>query len=200
MKRSISPLVLFLFFAASLSASTVLKVGLDRLSRSAGRVVSGEVLSVNPVAGENGVIFSDVTLRVARAMPRALTGRTITLRMIGGEMDGRRVYLQGMPRFEVGDEVVLFLNRRTAGVMGATVGLWQGVFYLGRDKGTGQEYVLDHTRRPLMGLTSSNELMRGAKLPEGVSLRSLSIDGGNEPLTADGFFERVRRFRGSLTE
>ena len=199
MKRLI-PLLSFLLLAATASASTVLEVGLDRLSRAAGRVVSGEVLSVMPVEGANGVIFSNVTMRVARSAPRALEGQVITLRMVGGEMDGRRVYVQGMPRFAAGDEVVLFLNRQTSSIMGPTVGLWQGVFFLGRDKATGEEYVLDHERRPVLGMTEGSELLKGAALPEGVSVKSLSLGGAPTPLGADGFFDRVRGFRGSAAQ
>jgi|GEM_PF-2207996 len=202
MKRIASLVPVFVLLAsASASASTVLEVGFDRLSKSAANVVSGEILSIVPEQGENGLLYSNVTLRVTRSVPQRLVGRPMTVRMVGGEMNGQRMYVQGMPRFEIGDEVVLFLNRETASVMGPTVGLWQGVFYLGRDKATGEEFVLDHLRRPVMGLASDNSLMRGAELPEGVSLKSLSVDGGREPLAADRFFERVRDFRsGSLTQ
>lgn len=202
MKRIASLVPLFLLLTVvSASASTVLEVGFDRLSKSAANVVSGEILSIVPEQGENGLLYSNVTLRVTRSVPERLVGRPMTVRMVGGEMNGQRMYVQGMPRFEIGDEVVLFLNRETASVMGPTVGLWQGVFYLGRDKATGEEFVLDHLRRPVMGLASDNSLMRGAELPEGVSLKALSLDGGREPLAADRFFERVRDFRsGSLTQ
>lgn len=202
MKRIASPLVLLALIlpALPLGASSVIEVGFDRLSKSAANVVSGEILSIVPEQGENGILYSNVTLRVTRSVPRSLVGRPMTVRMVGGEMNGQRVYVQGMPQFQVGDGVVLFLNRDTASVMGPTVGLWQGVFYLGRDKATGQEFILDHQRRPVMGLASDNSLMRGAELPPDVSIKSLSVEGGREPLAADSFFERVRGFRGSLTQ
>ena len=102
MKR-IASLAILLAAAVAVPASTVLEVGLDRLSKSAARVVSGEILSITPERGENGIIYSDVVLQVSRAIPQQLVGRPIKLRMVGGEMDGQRVYVQGMPKFEVGD-------------------------------------------------------------------------------------------------
>ena len=196
MKRFAS-LAILLAAAVAVPASTVLEVGLDRLSKSAARVVSGEILSITPERGENGIIYSDVVLQVSRAIPQQLVGRPMKLRMVGGEMDGQRVYVQGMPKFEVGDDVVLFLNRETSSVMGPTVGLWQGVFYLGHDKTTGQELVLDHQRRPVLGLAADNGVMRGAEIPEGVSLKSLSLGGDRSPWGADRFFDRIRTFRAS---
>ena len=100
---------------------------------------------------------------------------------VGGELDGRRVYVQGMPRFEAGEEVVLFLNRQTSTVMGPTVGLWQGVFYVGRDKATGESFILDHNRQPVLGLTERAEILKGPKTPADFSLKSLSL-GSEETL------------------
>ena len=56
MKRQITLVLLIFLAAAALTASTVLNVSFDQLSRSANRVVNGEILSVNPVAGPNGII------------------------------------------------------------------------------------------------------------------------------------------------
>lgn len=200
MKRLIPLVSLLLLAGSALSASTVLNVSFEHLARSANRVVSGEIVSINPLAGENGIIYSNVTMRVTRAVPRALEGQTVTVRMVGGELDGRKVYVQGMPRFTVGEEVVLFLNRSTESVMGATVGLWQGVFYVGRDKTTGESFILDHQRRPVLGLNERNEVLKGPQTSESLSLKALSLDGDRRPWKAEQFFERVRGFRGSATK
>lgn len=200
MKRLIPLVTLLLAAAAALPASSVLNVSFEQLARSANRVVSGEITAVNPVAGPNGMIYSNVTMRVTRAVPRALEGQSITVRMVGGELDGRRVYVQGMPRFSAGDEVVLFLNRQPASVMGPTVGLWQGVFYVGRDKTTGESFILDHQRRPLLGLNERNEMLKGPRTPQSLSLKSLSLDGDRRPWRAERFFDTVRGFRGPATE
>ena len=37
--------------------------------------VSGEILSITPERGENGIIYSDVVLQVSRAVPQQLVGR-----------------------------------------------------------------------------------------------------------------------------
>ena len=87
---------------------------------------------------DNGYIYSTVTLQVSHAIPSNLAGGSYQFRMVGGELNGKRLHIAGLPRFQVGQDVVLFLNSQPAGVFGPTVGLWQGVFFAERDEATGR--------------------------------------------------------------
>jgi hypothetical protein len=193
MKRAILSTLALLLMCSAASASSVLEVSFDRLSQAARHVVSGDVVSIDPVRGENGYIYSDVTLAVRQAVPAQLIGRSYTFRMIGGELDGRRVSVQGMPRFETGQEVVLFLNARPSTVMGPTIGLWQGVFFVERDKQTGERFVVDSTRQPVLKV-DGNRLIRGrTDSTTGVGLTVGGEAGGR--LDVDRFFDQVRTYR-----
>ncbi len=184
--------------AAQLSATSVLAVDFDRLSKIARHVVSGEVVRISADADENGYIYSNVSIRVAQAVPQQLAGREYTLRMIGGELDGKRMFIQGMPSFGVGDEVVLFLNANESSVLGPTVGVWQGVFFVERDPATGARMVVDHQKRPVLGV-QNQKLVTGLRrsVPEKSGLAAPTAGDGSAPsaMGVESFFNEIRQRR-----
>lgn len=188
--------ILAVVWALPASASSVLSVDFQQLSRLARHVVSGEVTAVQAEEDSSGYIYSNVTIRVRRAAPSQLQGRDYTFRMLGGETANKRLMIQGMPRFTVGDRVALFLNAEPSAVFGPTVGLWQGVFFVETDPATGQEVILSAERRPILSL-QDNRIVRGQPLPKGdMSWKALSAGGPDSVLSADRFFEEVRLRRG----
>ena len=189
-------ITLALLCGAPLAASSVREVSFDTLSRSAKRVVSGEIVRVVSEYGDNGFIYTDVTMMVRNAAPRSLEGRPYTFRTIGGEVDGKRLFVQGMPRFEVGQQVALFLHDTPETALGPTVGLWQGVFFVDRDALTGQQVMLDSNRRPVLGLEGA-KLVRGPKTVETSQAPGLSLVEAPKAMAVDSFFEKVRAYRGA---
>jgi hypothetical protein len=95
----------------------------------------------------------------------------------------------------VGDDVILFLNRQPQSVLGPTVGLWQGVFYVETDKQTGVARVVDHQRRPVLDV-QDGKLVRGARLESAAAGVALG-DESSPPtgLSPDGFFQQVQSLR-----
>ncbi|HUG82403.1 MAG TPA: hypothetical protein VML01_12115, partial [Bryobacterales bacterium] len=100
-------------------------------------------------------------------------------RMIGGELDGKRLYIADFPKLRLNEKVVLFLNDRTSTVFGPTVGLWQGVFFVGDDR---KAAVSDHQRRPVVSV-KEGELLEGAK------------SAGASGMSLDDFFAEVEAHR-----
>ena len=197
MMRNLSKfLLLTLLCSAPAAASSVREISFDSLSRSAKRVISGDVVRVVSEFGENGYIYTDVTVLVRNAAPRSLEGRPYTFRTIGGEVDGQRLFIQGMPRFEVGQTLALFLHDKPETALGPTVGLWQGVFFVDRDGETGQPVMLDSGRRPVIGLEDS-KLVRGPRAPRVSSRPALTIDQGPKAMAVETFFNQVRAYRGA---
>lgn len=188
----------FLFpftLAATLCASTVLSVDFSRLSRLASQVVGGEVVRMESFRdADNGYIYTDVTMRLQQSVPARVGAAEYTFRMIGGEHESTRVYIADMPRFDVGDDVILFLNRQPQSVLGPTVGLWQGVFYVETDKQTGVKRVVDYQRRPVLDVRSG-KLVRGARLESASAGAALSEEGSPSGLSPDGFFQQVQSLR-----
>jgi len=67
-----------------------------------------------------------------------------TVRLPGGEAAGRRVTVEGAPRFVAGEEAVLFLEPDRGGQMNI-VSWAQGTFRIGRNPRTGAEEALQDT-------------------------------------------------------
>ena len=171
-----------LLAALPLGASSVIPVDFARLSQLAHRVIGGRITEVTASRdGNDGYIYSNVKVLVSRSNPGEWVGREYTFRMIGGELDGKRVSIQGVPQLAAGDDVILFLNSQSDSVMGPTVGLWQGIYFVATNPYTSQDVVLNHSRKAI-ALTT-----KGA-----VATPSLGLEDAAD---ADAFFERVRSYR-----
>lgn len=64
------------------------------------------------------------------------TNATITLRQLGGSIDGVRAHVEDVPQFRAGEELYLFLWRRS-GEPYRVLGWAQGTFRIASDAGTG---------------------------------------------------------------
>jgi hypothetical protein len=180
--------------ALPLSASTVLPLDFEQLARGADRVVSGRIVKLETQQPDGGYLYTSVTIQVEQASPSSLQGQTLEFRMVGGERAGLRQYIQGMPRFETGARVALFLTGSTDSPFGATVGLWQGVFFVGQEKTSGRSYMLDSEKQPIEAVRRGR-VVRGRVPAEMLGVRQ---DDGQVPqaLGLAEFFEQVRAARG----
>ncbi|HEX2569853.1 MAG TPA: hypothetical protein VH877_09885 [Polyangia bacterium] len=61
---------------------------------------------------DHSAILTEVTLRVERGVKGVRDGERITLLREGGEVDGLGMLVRGAARFEPGEEVLVFLERR----------------------------------------------------------------------------------------
>ena len=124
--------------AAAIRATTLARLSLDQLAAAADAVARVRCTSVES-RWENGEIWTVTSFDVADAMKGALPTR-ITVRLPGGRVGHLTATVDGTPRFNAGDEAVVFLERLRAG--GYSVTAWvQGTFRIGRDPRTGHELV-----------------------------------------------------------
>ncbi|MFO0748718.1 MAG: hypothetical protein U1F43_24105 [Myxococcota bacterium] len=110
-------------------ATTVLKVDVPEMTRTSEWVVRARVLQVESVdlrpQGEG--LYTDVSLAIDEVYRGTAVPTTYVLRMMGGVgKDGMALTIPGMPRFAVGEEVVLFLEKTAMGHV--PCGLGQGVW------------------------------------------------------------------------
>ncbi len=184
-----------LLLVGSLQATTVVKLDFGQLSRMAANVVAGKIVSVaTDVDPETGYIYSNVEIALSKSSTSSLMAKTFSFRMVGGEVGGKRLYIAGMPRFEQGQEVVLFLAGQTATSLTPTVGLWQGIFYVERDAASGTTAIVDHQHRPV-------QAVRDGRLVRGADEKKLAVSGAFDravtdgALTIDQFFGEVQKYR-----
>lgn len=115
---------LFLMVAGLASATTIVMPADDQLIAKAPVIVGGTVQSTT-VVERDGRIVTETVVSVARTL-KGTASETITIREIGGELDGRITKVFGTPEFTSGEQVLLFLEP-SQGVY-RTVDLFVGKF------------------------------------------------------------------------
>lgn len=107
-------------------AGTVQRFGLADLAERADLAFEGRVLSARVLEPGPGRIETEYTLREDRAFVGEPCGLRV-VRIPGGVLpDGRGLVIAGMPRLDVGEDVVLFLSRESTRGVRMPVGLAQG--------------------------------------------------------------------------
>ncbi|MBI3071656.1 MAG: hypothetical protein HYY84_05950 [Deltaproteobacteria bacterium] len=95
------------------SASVVRYQSVADLSRAASDIVLG-VVTARVSFRDFGQIVTHTTVRVTRALKGSGTPRDVVVRQMGGRVGDVASFIEGDPGFRVGEEVVLFLEKRGA--------------------------------------------------------------------------------------
>jgi hypothetical protein len=136
--RIIFPLLSSLLFLPATRATTLARLSLDQLaagSDAVARVRYGRAES----RWENGSIWTLTTFEVVETIKGNLP-KEITVRLPGGRVAHLTASVEGTPKFNPGDDAVIFLQRSRAG--GFTVAGWvEGTFRISRDPRTSSETV-----------------------------------------------------------
>jgi len=124
-------LLLVASVAGPASASLVERLPLTTLQQRAEAVVVGRVLSTRTVLVDRRV-HTVTQLAIDRPF-RGPTSGKLDIVTRGGTLGDRLLVVRGTPRFETGENVLVFLFRSRAGWR--PVGMFQGVWRLGPDAG-----------------------------------------------------------------
>ncbi len=136
MLRSVVRAVVVLVVAASAArATTFVAMSDGTLARAADAIVTGRITHIETVGGADGRIETLVTVAVERTMKGA-PHDTIVLKQPGGQLGARTLWIAGSPRFEVGQEQLLFLSAHDDGSARVTA-FGMGQFQLVPDAKTG---------------------------------------------------------------
>jgi hypothetical protein len=115
-------------------ATRVRPVNLEEMTQRADRIFSGQCVDVRVVEdAELGSQVTEVTFEVDQAV-KGPVGDTVTIKLHGGPAGGSGDDVVGQPRFEPGEEVILFLYGESSSGFTAPVGLGQGKFTVVEDK------------------------------------------------------------------
>jgi hypothetical protein len=99
--------------ASSAFATTVIRIDLEKMTRSSAVVLQGEVTAVRTIAvrGNERNIRTDVTVRVDQLLKGSKNLKQVTLKLPGGRLGKWEMRIPGMPAFTHGERVVLFLEK-----------------------------------------------------------------------------------------
>ena len=128
--------------ASAARATTIERMTLEKMSRTAKVIVRARCLgnSTNRDAGEIWT-FTDFTVE---EVWRGAAPAQITVRLLGGRAGNLTSSVSGVPRFQVGEEVLLFLEPTPRGDF-SVVSWEQGTFRVRRDSATGRENATQDT-------------------------------------------------------
>ena len=177
MRKSSVALVFGLFVllgATPAFATTVLKVEVPEMTRTSEWVVRAHVATVTPLdlRSEGKTFHTDVELLIEDVFKGENVPSRYVLRQIGGHgADGMRMWIPGMPVFQPGEEVVLFLEKTSAGHV--PCGLGQGVWRVRRDA-KARPWVSQSTQGVHLMERAPTGRLRGAHLPLMTRVRSMS--------------------------
>jgi len=140
--------------ATTVRASLVLPQNLEQLESQAQLVFVGVCTTRTTVIDERGIPVSVFTFEIIEAVKGKLhKGTRVEIRHFGNDIpnaNGLAMRIPGIPTYAVGEEVLLFLNPPSRIGLTSPVGLFQGLFRVGRDARGRRRIVLDPLRRQLL--------------------------------------------------
>lgn len=111
MIRGMAALALVAGVVAPASATTLVRSSLDRLTKTNGAVVVGEVLDVHSYwNADRTFIMTDVKLSVADVLKGNVDNNEITVTLMGGTVGDLTTLIIGGPELIPGNAYVVFLN------------------------------------------------------------------------------------------
>lgn len=152
-------------------AMVVVHRDFPELVARAEQIVVGTVVDVSEGVDGSGRPATFVTLSDLEVL-KGDAAATVTVRLYGGRVGDRGVYVPDMPRFTVGERNVLFVAGNGRDVC-PLVGVWQGRFHVRTDTARGLDVIEDDAHRPVTGVTT-REIQRA---PQAAGLQqALTLD------------------------
>jgi hypothetical protein len=160
---------LLLFPAAQAGASTVVAMTLEQMSERAESIFVGRVTGMRADwNAERTRIYTHVTLEVDRYLKGGNGSRVTTVRLLGGSVGPYLAMVPGSPRFETGEEVLLFCAGGGARLL-TVLGMSLGKFTITADA-FGEKIV----KRDISGLMLANHRTDARKPGDPVTRYRLS--------------------------
>jgi len=140
MRKRIAMWIFLLLLAAQapMHATALARMSLEELSAASDAVVEARCLG-NEVRQEGGEIWTFANFQV-EGTAKGIVPPLITVRLLGGRLGHLTSHVEGVPQFQPGEEVILFLHRTRAGDFAVTSWM-QGTFRIRRDARTGEATV-----------------------------------------------------------
>ncbi|MEM1009065.1 MAG: hypothetical protein AAGJ35_08680, partial [Myxococcota bacterium] len=131
------------------SATIIIKLSDKQMAQRADNVIEGRVLRVHSAwHKQHRRIFTLVSLAVIKQYKGRLSEDVITIRQVGGTLNSVGSHVSGRAKFNVGEEVIVFLERRKKQKHFRVMGMSYGKYNIVQDTKKKQRYLF----RNLKGL------------------------------------------------
>lgn len=122
------------------SATVLQQLSLSDMASRSAQVLVGTVEQVRPLLlRAQGVIVTEVTIRCTRSLRGVREGQLLTVRHLGGTVDGIGQRVFGEASYRVGEDVLLLAEERTGSYY--AVGMAQGALHIDRSSGAPRIHV-----------------------------------------------------------
>lgn len=148
--------VLLCLVTAPALATTVLQLSFPEVVDSAELIFEGHVSKVESIQTGPRSIHTKVTFEVISVIKGTYSDAEISLQFLGGEVDGRRLVVQGMQVPEQGETGIFFVQSLQEPLIHPLVGWSQGHFLLEADA-SGETRVLSADHAPVTGIALAAE-------------------------------------------
>jgi hypothetical protein len=193
MHRTISVLAkcgCWLLLGARVHATSVVPPAFEEMADRAELVFVGQVVGSKAewrVAGTNQAIFTWVEFHTEEIL-KGSAAESVRLRFLGGTVGGVTLEVVAVPKFTVGDRVILFVEGN--GVQFCPiVGVYHGKFGVRKDDGNGRDVVFMHDGKPMRDVA---EIGAGEDAQFGPERTKRSIATAREPMSLHDFKARIR--------
>ena len=128
-------IVVTLLLISSLEATTFEAVSTAELAHRADRVVTARCVRCRVVKDpKSGLVFTETELQLLEDLKGPTRTSRIVLRLPGGELDGVKTIVAGMPQFESDREYVVMLGKKNRAGFETVVAAQRGVMKVVRTK------------------------------------------------------------------
>jgi hypothetical protein len=141
---------------APVLATTVLQLSFPEVVDSAELIFEGHVRKVESIQTGPRSIHTRVTFEIISVIKGTYPDTEISLQFLGGEVDGRRLVVQGMQMPAQGDNGIFFVESLQDTLIHPLVGWSQGHFLLETDA-NGETRVLSAEHAPVTGIALAVE-------------------------------------------
>jgi hypothetical protein len=112
------------------------------LAARADAIQTGTVDSVQSYWASGGRIYTNVVMTIGKSIKGSLNEKAkLTISVLGGRVGALVMEADEMPKFEVGEKVLLYLRELSDGRIVVYAGV-RGKFRIANEAGTGKEYVI----------------------------------------------------------
>ena len=179
-------LLIFLSATLNITATSLFLLSTEELTEKSDVILTGRVISQHcQWNDERNQIYTYISIRADTLLKngKQVENDIIVIKQLGGIMDSLQLFIPGMPSFDVGEEVLLFLtDRETDPVSGRPLnylvyGLAQGKFSVIFDPVSGQRIL----RNALSSLLFETE----EKIPKATAGKAQSLDEFVEEITVN---------------
>ena len=175
--------------APRVSATTVIPPTFDQLVSRSDYIVRATVKSVTAewrTDGANKHIISKVELEVSEVIA-GTPPQPLVLEMLGGKIGTQEMRVEGAPKFQVGDEDILFVHGNGQQIT-PLVAMMHGRYPVMHDPSTGRAYMAREGRAPLYD-------EQEVALPMGAASSVKAKQPAAQPLSPEDFVARIKNSR-----